>query len=50
METAELVDKAKNLYVRLGGISSQDARLVRGMIEKIEYLQAYVKKLEKVLK
>ena len=47
METAELIERAKALYVKLGGVGSPDARLVRGMIEKLQELQDEVKRCRK---
>ena len=32
----ELVEKAKDLFKRLGGIGNADARIVRGLIERIK--------------
>ena len=32
----ELIDKAKDLYKRLGGVGNADARIVRGLFERLE--------------
>ena len=32
----ELIEKAKDLYKRLGGLGNSDARIVRGLITLIE--------------
>ena len=32
----ELIEKAKDLFKRLGGIGNADARIVRGLIVRIE--------------
>lgn len=32
----ELIEKARDLFKRLGGIGNADARIVRGLIERLE--------------
>lgn len=46
METSQLIEKAQALYAKLGCVGSPDARLIRGMIKKLEDLQAEVQRLK----
>lgn len=42
MKHAQLSNKAAALYVRLGGLPSPDARLVRGLMAEIDRLREWI--------